>query len=871
MFSALLYNLNMKLLDALKKSSAFQSTELKTAYYELNEINELQEEFKKLTDEELKNKTVEFKERIKNGETLEDIKVEAFATAREATFRVLGKRPFDVQMLGGLVLNKGSVAEMKTGEGKTLTSIAPVYLNALSGEGVLVVTVNEYLTERDALEMGEVHHWLGLTVGINKREISPSQKREAYACDITYSVHAEIGFDYLRDNMVSTLAEKVQRKFNYALIDEVDSILIDEARTPLIISGGSSIPSQVYAQVDFFAKTLKKEEYEIDWESKSINLTNAGIDKANKYFNISNFYDVQNSELVHRVSNALRAVHLMFKDADYIVRDNKIEIVDSFTGRIMEGRSFSEGLHQAIQAKEMVKITEENATLATITYQNLFRMFKKLSGMSGTAKTEEDEFIEIYNMRVNSIPTNKPIQRIDHPDVIYVSAQSKYKAVVEEVKRVHKKGQPILIGTEDVSESEAISEMLTRENVGHTVLNAKQNASEAEMVASAGQLNAVMIATNMAGRGTDIKPSKEALAAGGLFVIGTNKSESRRIDNQLKGRSGRQGDVGESKFFLSLDDKLISRFSNSDKLKKSFEKFGDSPITGKSIIKAVNRAQVKIEGFNFDSRKNVLQYDDIIRQQRDLMYAQRDMIIGNDDLLIVIQRMTKSVIRDLINLPRFSSFRNEDGSIDTEKFANILNSLWFTFTEFKFAPEQLKGKSNEELIEIVSKDTLEVYDQMRQNIIDNIGELGLHDIERQKILTTFDKNWQLHIDKMSKLKSSTSLASYAQKNPFQVYIEKGAEFFEDLLLRISHNAVKILFANSYAMKREKPVEQMVQSFIEEKLKLEAQHNAELQAEVAKQEEIHPDTEQIPVIEISEHEISKEVKEAEKSSEENSAK
>ncbi len=830
----------MKFLNKIKNSKILRSSEMKVAYFELEKINALQEEFKHLSDEALQNKTTIFKERLAKGETLDDIRVEAFATAREATLRVLNKFPFDVQMLGGLVLDKGSVAEMRTGEGKTITSIAPVYLNALSGKGVIVVTVNEYLTGRDAEEMGQVHKFLGLSVGVNKREYSPTQKREAYASDITYSVHAEIGFDYLRDNMVSKLSEKVQRGFNFALIDEVDSILIDEARTPLIISGGSAIPSQVYQQVDFFAKSLEKDDYEIDWESKSISITNVGIDRANKFFHTKNFYDVHNSELVHRVSNSLRANHLMFKDADYIVRDDKIEIVDALTGRIMEGRSFSDGLHQAIQAKEAVKITEENATLATITYQNLFRMFKKLSGMSGTAKTEENEFIEIYNMRVNMIPTNKPIIRTDHPDLIFVDTNAKYEAIVAEVKRHNRKGQPILIGTEEVSESEVISELLKREGVAHTVLNAKQNASEAEIIAHAGNLNAVTIATNMAGRGTDIKPSKESVAVGGLYVIGTNKSESRRIDNQLKGRSGRQGDIGESRFYLSLDDKLITRFSNSTKLKKSFEKFGKDPISGKAIVRAIKRAQIKIEGFNFDSRKHVLQYDDVIRQQRDLIYAQRDIIIGRDDLLFVIERMTKSVVKDLVIVPRFSAFRKEDGSIIPERLADILNQLWFTMTEFKLDAKEFSGKTNEEIVEVISKNSKEVYEQMRQNIIDNIGELGLHDVERQKILTTFDKNWQVHIDKMSKLKSSTSLASYAQKNPFQVYVEKGAEHFEDLLSRISHNSVKLLFTNRFAIKNKVPTEVVVQNYIEEKIKADEEHVKEIQSEVAHQAEIHPD-------------------------------
>lgn len=802
----------------------FESTELKQAKSELKIINTFEEQLQTLSDEDLRAKTPEFKRRLEEGESLGDIRPEVFAVVREAAKRVTGKRLYDVQILGGLILDYGSVAEMRTGEGKTLTSLAPVYLNALSGEGVMVSTVNEYLTERDAVEMGEVHNWLGLTVGINKRSLSKDEKREAYHCDITYSVHSEIGFDYLRDNMVQKFEEKVQRSFNFALIDEVDSILIDEARTPLIISGGSDESEQTYIAADQFAKSLTKEDYDIDWESKSIQLNTKGIDKANKFFGLDNIFQVQHSSMVNRVHNALWANYIMNKDADYIIREDKIMIVDAFTGRVMEGRSYAEGRHQAIQAKERVEIEPETKTMATITYQNLFRMFKKLSGMSGTAKTEENEFIEIYNMRVHEIPTNKPVIRIDHPDWIFSSAKAKYKAIIEDIIARYKKGQPVLVGTEEVSESEKISRMLNDKNIPHTVLNAKQNGTEAEIIAGAGNEKAVTIATNMAGRGTDIKPTPKSLELGGLYVLGTNKAESRRIDNQLKGRSGRQGDIGESRFYLSIEDNLMSRFSNFDKIKKMFGDMGDKPIKGKAIYKAFNRAQIKIEGFNFDTRKNVLQYDDVIRLQRDLIYKQRDMIISQEDLIVVIQRMMKSVVKEAI--ADFQNFKKQDGSLDVEKMSNVLNKVWFNLTKFKLKPETLTGKMPEEIIEVIAKDLLEAYDQLRDNITDGLSESGLHDVERSILLQTFDNNWQVHIDQMTKLRSSSSLVSYAQQNPYQVFVEKGTELFNDLLKRISHNTVKLLMNNRYAIVQEDPflsdIKLQVESFLNKNSKNESE-------------------------------------------------
>ena len=784
----------------------FKSKEYKKALLELGLINGLEETIKSLSDEELSNKTIEFRERIEKKDKLESLRVEAFAVAREATRRILKKRPYDVQILGGLILDYGSVAEMKTGEGKTIASIAPVYFNALFAKGVLVSTVNEYLTERDAEETGEVHNFLGLTVGINKREMQPDEKREAYSSDITYSIHSEIGFDYLRDNMVQKMSDKVQRPFNFALIDEVDSILIDEARTPLIITGGQQSSSQVYLAADRFVKSLKKDDFEVDLESNSARLLDDGVLKSQNFFGVKNIYDFDNSDLVHRIQNALRANKIMFRDSTYIVSEDKILIVDSFTGRVMEGRSFSDGVHQAIQAKENVEIEPETVTMATITYQNLFRMFNKLSGMSGTAKTEEDEFLEIYNMRVNEVETNRPLIRVDHPDVVYNSFSAKYKAMVEEIAKRHKTGQPILVGTEDVSESEKISDLLKIAKIKHTVLNAKQNLTEAEVIAEAGEFGAVTIATNMAGRGTDIKPSKKSISAGGLIVLGTNKAESRRIDNQLKGRSGRQGDIGESKFYLSLDDKLISRFSNQPKLKKIFASLKDEPIKSKQVAKAMARAQTKIEGLNFDSRKNVLQFDDVIRQQRDLIYAQRDIIIGNDNLDIVVTRMISSVVKDFIYDKTIGSVKRKDGSIDTEKMCEVANVVWFQIAKQELKIDDIKNKTLPDTKDIISKKLLDAYEELKGNVIENFGEDTMHDLEREIIISTFDKNWQVHIDKMTKLKTTSSMSSYAQKNPFQVYIEEGTKLFHQLLQNISHNTIKLFMQNTYALKREVPVD-----------------------------------------------------------------
>lgn len=769
----------------------FKSTEMRIAERVLKKINQFEPLISKLTNEELKNKTIQYRARLAEGESLDKIRPEAFAVCREATKRILGKRPYDVQMLGGVLLDLGSIAEMKTGEGKTITSIAPVYLNALSGKGAIVSTVNEYLAQRDAEEMGQVFTFLGLSVGINRAQMDPSLKREAYACDITYSIHSELGFDYLRDNMASSIEEKVQRGLHFCLTDEADSILIDEAKTPLIISGGQSEDSNVYLASDQFVRTLDENDYEIDEETKAISLTFNGVQKANRFFNFDNLYDIKNSEIVHRIQNALRAHKVMKNNVEYIVRDGKIELVDAFTGRIMEGRSYSEGLQQAIQAKEMVEIEPETKTMATITYQNFFRMFDKLCGMTGTAKTEEQEFIDIYNMRVNVVPTNKPVIRQDLKDSIYASYQAKWMAVVEKVKELYEKGQPVLVGTAQIEDSELLHELLINAEIPHTVLNAKQNASEAEIISHAGQVKAVTIATNMAGRGTDIKPSHEALALGGLYVLGTDKAESRRIDNQLRGRSGRQGDPGVSKFFLSIDDQLMRRFSNYEEFKEQFKNDGDKEVTTKSLLYGFSEAQKKIEGFNYDTRKNVLHYDDVIRQQRDLFYAQRDLILINDDIEFVINRMIKSNANSIVNMPKF---KDKGNIFKYHDFIEYINETILGKTiKTKLMYDDIKDLHDNDLLQYVSDFLLASYHKWRDKALDNTDLSYVRWYEKNIILRIIDKYWQNHIDTMDKLRSHTNLVQYAQKNPYQVYTQEGSKKFDEMLSNIAYDAMTEIF------------------------------------------------------------------------------
>lgn len=767
--------------------------EIGEAYQILKKINSVGKSIKNLTDEQLKNKTRFFKQRLARGESLKDIRVEAFAVAREATFRVLGKRPYDVQMIGGLILDMGSVAEMKTGEGKTITSIAPIYLNALTGEGVIVSTVNEYLAERDSKELGEVFSWLGLTVGLNQVGSSTFSKKMAYNADITYSIHSELGFDYLRDNIAKTIEERVQRGLNFALIDEVDSILIDEAKTPLIISGGEDIDSSLYENADLFVKSLTSEDYDIDYESHIAFLNHNGVDKANKWYKVNNIYKIENTEIVHRIQNSLRANVIMKRDVEYVVLEDKIELVDQFTGRIMEGRAYSEGLQQAIQAKEGIKIEPETKTLATITYQNFFRMFKKLSGMTGTAKTEEQEFLDTYNMRVNVVPTHKPMQRIDHKDQIYVTFDAKFKAIVKEIKRLYEKGQPVLVGTAQIEESEYLHNLLIKENIPHVVLNAKQNAAEAEIISKAGIQKSITIATNMAGRGTDIKLGEGVKELGGLFVLGTNKAESRRIDNQLKGRSGRQGDVGESKFFLSVEDQLIQRFSLQDKWKEMFKDHGEEEIPGKTIQKAFQKAQIKIEGFNYDSRKSVLNYDDVIRKQRELLYAQRNIVLVKEDVRQIVKKMIKNMSEQLFFIP---GVFEENGTINYNFLIEYINDKCLSkLIDRKMEINNIIHLPNDMINEYVYEYLLRIYDDYIHKF-QNIGSLqAFNTNEKSIVLDCIDKYWQDHINIMDKLRSSSNVMQYSQKNPYQVYTEEGSNKFNEMIDKIALSSIETIFTS----------------------------------------------------------------------------
>ncbi len=739
-----------------------------------------------LTDEELQAKTVEFKERYKNGESLDSLLYEAFAVVREGAKRVLGLFPYKVQVMGGIVLHHGDVPEMRTGEGKTLTATMPVYLNALSGKGVHVVTVNEYLSERDATEMGELYSWLGLSVGINLAAKSPMEKKEAYECDITYSTNSEIGFDYLRDNMVVRAENMVQRPLNYALVDEVDSILIDEARTPLIVSGANAVEtSQLYHMADHFVKSLDKDDYIIDIQSKTIGLSDSGIDKAESYFNLSNLYDIENVALTHFIDNALRANYIMLLDIDYVVSDEQeILIVDQFTGRTMEGRRYSDGLHQAIEAKEGVPIQDETKTSASITYQNLFRMYKKLSGMTGTGKTEEEEFREIYNIRVIPIPTNRPVQRIDHSDLLYASIEAKFKAVVEDVKARYQKGQPVLVGTVAVETSDYISKKLVAAGVPHEVLNAKNHYKEAQIIMNAGQRGAVTIATNMAGRGTDIKLGEGVRELGGLCVIGTERHESRRIDNQLRGRSGRQGDPGESQFYLSLEDDLMKRFG-SERLKGVFERLNmsDEAIESRMLTRQVEAAQKRVEGNNYDTRKQVLQYDDVMREQREIIYSQRyDVITADRDLAPEIHAMIRRTIGRVVD--------NHARAKQDEKLEAILNFARFNLLpEDSISLEDLSGLSDKEIKEDLFQRALVVYNNQVSKLRD---EEAVKEFQKVLILRVVDNKWTDHIDALDQLRNAVGLRGYAQNNPVVEYQAEGFRMFNDMIGSIEFDVTRLM-------------------------------------------------------------------------------
>ena len=743
-------------------------------------VLDLEEKFKAMSEEELKAMTPKLRERLANGETEDDILPEAFATAREACRRVIGEFPYKVQLMGAAVMQGGDIAEMKTGEGKTLTSVMAVYLNALKGEGVHVITVNEYLSQRDAEWMGQIHRYLGLTVGLNLRQLTKSQKRQAYACDITYTTNSELGFDYLRDNMVTRVEDRVLRGLNCALIDEVDSILIDESRTPLIISGGQKQTANLYLQADRFVKRLQENtDYEVDLKTRSVQLTEAGIAKAEKAFKVENLYNLQHTQLLHHLNSALKANYVMAKDVDYVVdeQEDEIVIVDPNTGRLMKGRQWSDGLHQAVEAKEGISIKQETTTLATITYQNFFRLYNKLSGMTGTAKTEEEEFLEIYNMYVFEIPTHRPVQRIDYPDAVYGTKKAKFKALVDEVVERHATGQPILVGTIAVETSEMISLYLKERKIPHEVLNAKNNAREADIIARAGRKGAVTIATNMAGRGTDIKLGEGVKELGGLCVLGSERHESRRIDNQLRGRSGRQGDPGMSRFYVSVQDDLMVRFG-SERMEGLFASLGDQAVESKAVTKAISSAQRRVEGVNFDARKQLLQYDDVMRQQREVMYQQRDFILENEDVHTVIQDMFKRVISTIVGSHTDTDNHN---TVNVEEVITSLNNIGF---KDKVHKEDIENLENTEMVNKILDIAWSDYEEKITPIKDRIMP-----IEKEVSLRTIDRAWSNHIDTMEKLRNGIGLRGYAQSNPLQAYVQEGYQLFEDMMQTIAQEIV----------------------------------------------------------------------------------
>ena len=767
-------------MNILRSLFDFEYKELKRFMKIADQIEAKSDEYEKLTDKQLQHKTEEFKKELEKGKTLDDILVDAFATVREAAKRVINEKPFYTQVLGALAIHYGNIAEMKTGEGKTLTSVMPAYLNALTGDGVHIITVNEYLASRDAAWMGQIFEFLGLTVGTNLRDLSPAEKRERYNCDILYSTNNEIGFDYLRDNMVVRKEDRVQRPLNFAIVDEVDSVLIDEARTPLIISGGAMHSNNQYTDAQRFVRDLKEnEDFIIDEKTKSINLTDEGSKKCEKFYGIDNMYDIKYSALVHHINQALRANFTMKNEVDYVVQDGKVVIVDQFTGRLMQGRAFSEGLHQAIEAKEGVRINEETKTLATITFQNLFRMYKKLSGMTGTAKTEEEEFRNIYNMYVIEIPTNLPVIRVDAADLIYSTKEEKYKAIIDEIKRRHETGQPILVGTIAIETNELISSMLKKAHIKHEVLNAKNHEREAEIIAKAGEKGSVTIATNMAGRGTDIKLGEGVKELGGLCVIGTERHESRRIDNQLRGRSGRQGDPGYSQFFVSFEDELMVRFG-TDRFKSILEMAGlDSTrnMRSKTITRSVETAQKRVEGNNFDSRKHLLQYDDVMGKHREIMYAKRNEILDNDNVHDIVLNTMHSHIDILIR-----KHINEKGTINETECNEIV----------EYVNENLINKSNLKLSEILNKEPSEVIETIYEKVVkeyeDKISELPVeiqNEFEKAISLQVIDNYWMEHINTMDHLREGVSLRGYANEDPLQAYIREGFELFDTMLDRIN--------------------------------------------------------------------------------------
>ena len=773
-------------MNLLKRLFDHEYKELKRFSEIADKIDALDEEYTKLTDYELQAKTDEFRNRLKSGETLDDILVEAFATAREACYRVIGEKPYYVQLLGGLAIHFGNIAEMKTGEGKTLTSVMPAYLNALTGDGVHIVTVNEYLADRDAKWMGNIHRFLGLTVGTNLRSLSPKEKKEQYNCDILYTTNNELGFDYLRDNMVVKSENRVQRGLNFAIIDEVDSVLIDEARTPLIISGGEVKSNNLYIDADTFVKKLKPEkDYLYDEKTKSVTLTEDGVKNAEKSFKLDNLYDISNTNLVHHINQALKANYAMKNDVDYVVQDGEVVIVDQFTGRLMKGRAFSDGLHQAIEAKEGATIQQETKTLATITFQNLFRMYKKLSGMTGTAKTEEEEFRNIYNMFVIQIPTNKEVIRIDEADLVYSTQAGKYKALIDEIERRYNKGQPVLVGTIAIETNELISSMLKKRKIPHEVLNAKNHAREAEIIAKAGQPKSVTIATNMAGRGTDIKLTEEVKEMGGLCVLGTERHESRRIDNQLRGRSGRQGDPGFTQFYVSMEDELMVRFG-TDRIKNMLQNLGfaeDQPIKSKMFTNAIATAQARVEGNNFDIRKQLLQYDDVMNNQREIMYAKRNEILDNESIHDTVLKSIKDHITDFVESHIFPEGHLTDK--DIEEIVDYANENLFKQT---LNIKDVKTKDSKELIEIIYNIVVEEYEEKIKDLPSEVTD----EFEKVIVLSIIDRYWTEHINTMSHLREGIGLRGYAQDDPLRAYTMEGFDLFDKMMQGIDKDITILL-------------------------------------------------------------------------------
>lgn len=762
--------------------------EVKRLRAKVDEINGFEEGLKNLSDSSLARCTDKFRDRLTEGETLDDILPEAFAVVREASRRILGMRHFDVQMMGGICLHEGKIAEMRTGEGKTLVATLPTYLNALTGKGVHIVTVNDYLAKRDSIEMGRLYNFLGLSVGLVRHDMDFPERKYAYSCDITFGTNNEFGFDYLRDNMVVDMKQMVQRELNYAIVDEVDSILVDEARTPLIISGPGTKPTETYVRMAKAVNVLQEGvDYTVDEKAKTVAPADTAIPKIEKALGIKNMYDPENMEMSHCFMAALRAKALMKRDRDYVVKDGEIIIVDEFTGRLMQGRRYSDGLHQAIEAKEGLEVQRESQTLASITFQNYFRMYNKLSGMTGTAKTEEDEFLKIYKLPVIVIPTNRPIARIDHPDVIYKTKRAKYKAVANDVEAIHQKGQPVLIGTTSITQSEELSRILSQRNIPHNVLNAKFHEQEAEIIADAGQKSAVTIATNMAGRGTDIKLGEGVPELGGLFIVGTERHESRRIDNQLRGRAGRQGDPGESRFYLSLEDDLLRLFG-SDNIAHIMDRLGmgeDDPIEHKLITRSIENAQKKVEGRNFDMRKHVLEYDDVMNQQREVIYGERRKVLLGDNLREHILGMLGGIIEAQMNQYANEKLYPEEWSLE-----NLI-----TDAEGIYAPkgrmklEELEDMSRDELQDFLNQVAEESYTQREQLF----GEDNMRELEKIIMLRVVDNRWMEHLDRMDMLREGIGLLAYGQRQPLVEYKIRGHEMFNQMIASIQNDIASLIF------------------------------------------------------------------------------